>query len=148
MNPQSAEEAIDARYTELAEKLGALNFQRRQAGELNKNLLKSFIHEGLQCKALPSQYHYKESAAHDATRAAEVHHRGGGGGGSHYNLAGSKQFQKGLRLKGVVARHSKQAAIRNGRDGGPSAGSGPPTGGKLNKKARLKRKQSLARDDI
>ena len=30
-------------------------------------------------------------------------------------MAGTKQFQKGVRVKGVVARHSKQAAIRNGQ---------------------------------
>jgi len=39
-----------------------------------------------------------------------VHHWGAGGGGSHYHTAGSKQFQKGVRIKGVISRHSKQGA--------------------------------------
>jgi hypothetical protein len=146
-NPQSAEEAVDSKYMLLAEQLGQLNFKRRQAGELNKSLLQSFIHEGLQCKALPAQFHFKENAAHDAARASEVHHRGGGGGGSHYNMAGTKQFLAGLRLKGVVARHSKQAAKRNGPTvrGGAS---GPPVAGKQSKKSRLRNKASMAREDI
>lgn len=144
LNPASAEEAIDARYSELADELAQLNFKKRQAGELNNNLLKSYMHQGPQCKALPAQFEYKESAAFDKTRAAQVHHFGGGGGGSHYHLAASKQFQKGLRLKGVVARHSKQAALRNG----PAGLAGPPTAGKLSKKSRLRKKQSMARAEI
>lgn len=144
LNPQSAEEAVDSRYSELAEELAEMNFKKRMQGELHKTLLSSAMRAGPQCKALPAQYQYKESAAFDKTRAAVVHHFGGGGGGSHYHLAASKQFQKGLRLQGVVARHSKQAAIRNG----PAGASGPPAAGKLSKKARLRRKQSLARDDI
>ena len=35
---------------------------------------------------------------------------GGFGGGAHYTMAGSKQFQKGVRVKGVVSRHSVQGA--------------------------------------
>ena len=30
--------------------------------------------------------------------------------GSHYNMAGSRQYQKGVRVKGTVLRHSKQGA--------------------------------------
>lgn len=66
-------------------------------------------------KALPGQYYYKQNEAHDTTMSAVRHHFGAGGGGSHYHMAGSVQFQKGLRLKGVVSRHSKQAAVRNGK---------------------------------
>ena len=32
---------------------------------------------------------------------------------SHYVMAGGVQFQRGCRVKGVVSRHSRQAAIRN-----------------------------------
>ena len=39
-----------------------------------------------------------------------MHHWGAGGGGSHYHTAGSKQFLKGVRIRGVVSRHSKQGA--------------------------------------
>lgn len=62
-------------------------------------------------KAIASTYHTKIMAAHDKRAAANVHHTG-----SHYVMAGSKQFQKGVRVKGVVSRHSKQAAKRNGQN--------------------------------
>jgi hypothetical protein len=61
-------------------------------------------------KANPSTYYTKEMPAHDKLAAANVHHTG-----SHYVMAGSKQFQRGVRVKGVVSRHSKQAAVRNGK---------------------------------
>jgi hypothetical protein len=56
-------------------------------------------------KAIPSQYVYKPDAADNAAKRAIVHHTG-----SHYHMAGSKQFQLGVRVKGVVSRHSKQGA--------------------------------------
>ena len=64
-------------------------------------------------KANPSTYYCKEKPAHDEYAAANVHHTG-----SHYVMAGTKQFLKGVRVKGVVSRHSKQAAIRNGNNAG------------------------------
>ena len=30
--------------------------------------------------------------------------------GAHYTMAGSRQFQKGVRVKGAISRHSKQGA--------------------------------------
>lgn len=39
-----------------------------------------------------------------------LHMWGGGGGGSHYWGAGSKQYNKGNKVKGVVLRHSRQGA--------------------------------------
>lgn len=62
-------------------------------------------------KVNPSTYYYREDPAHDAYAAANIHHTG-----SHYVMAGTKQFLKGVRVKGVVSRHSKQAAIRNGNN--------------------------------
>ena len=61
-------------------------------------------------KALAAQYAHKAGFADNAARRAIVHHWGAGGGGSHYHTAGSKQFLKGVRIKGVVSRHSKQGA--------------------------------------
>ena len=61
-------------------------------------------------KANASTYYTKEMPAFDKVVAANVHHTG-----SHYVMAGSKQFQRGVRVKGVVSRHSKQAAVRNGQ---------------------------------
>ena len=61
-------------------------------------------------KALAAQFTTKAQFADNAARRAVVHHWGAGGGGSHYHTAGSKQFLKGVRVKGVVSRHSKQGA--------------------------------------
>ena len=61
-------------------------------------------------KALPGQYTFKADFADNAAARAVVHHWGAGGGGSHYHMAGSKQFLKGVRVKGVVSRHSRQGA--------------------------------------
>jgi pre-60S factor REI1 len=61
-------------------------------------------------KALAAQFTTKAGFADNAARRAIVHHWGAGGGGSHYHTAGSKQFLKGVRIKGVVSRHSKQGA--------------------------------------
>lgn len=60
---------------------------------------------GIESKAIPSQYHYKPDEADNAAKRAIVHHTG-----SHYHMAGSRQFQRGVRVKGVVSRHSKQGA--------------------------------------
>lgn len=72
-------------------------------------------------KALASQFVFKANAAHDATARAEVHHFGGGGGGSHYNMAGSKQQMKGVKVKGVISRHSRQGAKVQGAKQNPVA---------------------------
>ena len=56
-------------------------------------------------KALPSQFVYQPSPADNAAARAIVHHTG-----SHYHMAGGVQFQRGVRVKGVVSRHSKQGA--------------------------------------
>lgn len=48
-------------------------------------------------------YYKPRQAADNAANRAEVHHTA-----SLNMMAGSKQFQKGVRVKGVVARHSKQ----------------------------------------
>jgi hypothetical protein len=51
----------------------------------------------------PVYYYTKPKAADNAANRAQVHHTN-----SLNNMAGSKQFQKGVRVKGVVSRHSKQ----------------------------------------
>jgi hypothetical protein len=56
-------------------------------------------------KALPSQFVFKQDAADNKHTRAIRHHTG-----SHYHMAGSKQFQKGIRVKGVISRHSRQVS--------------------------------------
>ena len=77
-------------------------------------LSRSLMHDSTMnqsSKAVASTFYHQIAPAHDAYAAANVHHTG-----SHYVMAGSKQFQKGVRVKGVVSRHSKQAAKRNGQN--------------------------------
>jgi hypothetical protein len=76
--------------------------------KMNKLLARSAAHatkSGGASKALPSQYVHQPKAADNAAKRAIVHHTG-----SHYVMAGSKQFQKGVRVKGVISRHSQQGA--------------------------------------
>lgn len=112
--------------------------------------------KGIGSKALPSQYHYKPDEADNAAKRAIVHHTG-----SHYHMAGSRQFQRGVRVKGVVSRHSTQGAkmqaarsakrnavtaredargIRSegGNKGGSSSGGGAAGGGGKKKKKKNK----------
>ncbi len=51
----------------------------------------------------PVYYYTEPKAANNAANRAVVHHTA-----SLNVMAGSKQFQKGVRVKGVVSRHSKQ----------------------------------------
>jgi hypothetical protein len=51
----------------------------------------------------PVYYYTKPKAADNVANRAVVHHTA-----SQNVMAGSKQFQKGVRVKGVVSRHSKQ----------------------------------------
>ena len=74
-------------------------------------LLRSFAAAKGTSKALASSYVHKADFADNKHARALTHHGYGGfGGGAHYTMAGSKQFQKGVRVKGVVSRHSVQGA--------------------------------------
>jgi len=86
--------------------------KRLQAAE-NKMLNIAAMHESNAnqgSKAIASQYYHRQFETFDKTAAAVRHHTG-----SHYVMAGGVQFQRGERVKGVVSRHSKQAAVRNGK---------------------------------
>jgi hypothetical protein len=71
----------------------------------NKFLAREFQGKKGECKAIPSNYVYQPCSADNAAKRAIVHHTG-----SHYHMAGSRQFQKGVRVKGTISRHSKQGA--------------------------------------
>eukprot|EP00927_Polykrikos_kofoidii_P072384 TRINITY_DN68504_c0_g1_i1.p1 TRINITY_DN68504_c0_g1~~TRINITY_DN68504_c0_g1_i1.p1 ORF type:complete len:527 (+),score=141.41 TRINITY_DN68504_c0_g1_i1:66-1646(+) len=53
---------------------------------------------------------YKQKEVDNKAMRAVVHHWGAGGGGSHYHSAGTKAYNKGNKVKGVVLRHSVQGA--------------------------------------
>lgn len=68
-----------------------------------KLLKKSAMFEKQESKANPSTFAHKINEADNAEKRAIVHHTS-----SHYHMAGSVQFQRGVRVKGTVSRHSKQ----------------------------------------
>jgi len=107
------EHAKELAIAQLKKRTAEIIQQRRTCSQLAKwhQLAKG------NSKAIASTYVYKPNFAFNASRAAIVHHWGGGGGGSHYHSAGTKLFNKGFRLRGVVMRHSHQAALRNGKAG-------------------------------
>jgi hypothetical protein len=77
----------------------------RDQAKMNRLLARSAMMAKGNSKAISSTYVHKEKHADNAAARAVVHHTG-----SHYVMAGGKQFQKGLRVKGVISRHSKQGA--------------------------------------
>jgi hypothetical protein len=57
-------------------------------------------------KAIASTYVYKPGAADNKHRRAIVHHAG-----SHFHMAGSRQFHRGVRVKGVKFRSRRGANL-------------------------------------
>lgn len=81
---------------------------REQQLQLNRLLARSARQSkngGNTTKAIASQFAPQVRAADNAAARAVVHHAG-----SHYHMAGGVQFQRGVRVKGVVSRHSQQGA--------------------------------------
>lgn len=106
---------VELRYTipSLENKLNMMNIiesvkDKKQNKIMMKNLVKDSGISG--SNAIPSQFYHKKDEVNDTTANAYRHHTS-----SHYVMAGGVQFQRGCRLKGVVSRHSRQAAIRNGK---------------------------------
>jgi hypothetical protein len=98
----------ELRYTIPSLQLENIEYMKKQNNtlKLNKYLVKE---NKTGAKAIASQYYHKKDVVNDTTANANRHHTS-----SHYVMAGGVQFQRGCRVKGVVSRHSRQAAIRNG----------------------------------
>ena len=81
--------------------------QKKAQADYNRQLARAaqMAPKNSTSKAIPSQYTYKPGPADNAAKRAIVHHSN-----SHYHMAASKQFNKGVRVKGVISRHSKQGA--------------------------------------
>jgi len=84
---------------------------RKQDKHHNKQIQCMTSINNAESKVIPSQYYHKKDVVNDTTANANRHHTS-----SHYVMAGGVQFQRGCRVKGVVSRHSRQAAIRNGKN--------------------------------
>eukprot|EP00747_Dinoflagellata_sp_TGD_P080458 gnl/TRDRNA2_/TRDRNA2_160902_c0_seq1.p1 gnl/TRDRNA2_/TRDRNA2_160902_c0~~gnl/TRDRNA2_/TRDRNA2_160902_c0_seq1.p1 ORF type:complete len:520 (-),score=62.98 gnl/TRDRNA2_/TRDRNA2_160902_c0_seq1:43-1602(-) len=93
-------------FRDLEKKLAVRAEMKRR----NNVLVKSSAFAKGNSKAISSIFSFKAAFADNKARRAVVHHWGGGGGGSHYHMAGSKQFLKGNKVKGVISRHSRQGA--------------------------------------
>ena len=68
---------------------------------------------------------FKEDCADNKhARALQHHGYGGGSGGAHFTMSGSKQFHKGVRIKGLAQRKAgkaKEQAARNKANRGNSS---------------------------
>ena len=105
--------------------LGAAVALREEAKRRHGVLVSSFAFAKGTSKALASSYVHKADFADNKHARAITHHGYGGfGGGAHYTMAGSKQFQKGVRVKGVVSRHSVQGARLGAARRNKAAGNG------------------------
>ena len=101
---RTEELAVNRIEDKLRAKLKAMQDIKNQQ-EDNKLLARLAANAKGSSKAISSQFVYKPDAADNAEKRAIVHHTG-----SHYHMAGSRQFQRGVRVKGVVSRHSQQGA--------------------------------------
>ena len=89
------------RQGRLAAKVAA----RAEAKARHRLLLRSAAVANGTSKALASGYvHKADFADNKHARALQHHGYGGFGGGAHFTMGHSKQFQKGVRVKGVVLR--------------------------------------------
>ena len=105
--PPNASRVLAASHADLAAQVA----QRAARQAEHRLLLGSFARAGGTSKALASSYVHKADFADNKHARAITHHGYGGfGGGAHYTMAGSRQFQRGVRVKGVVSRHSVQGA--------------------------------------
>jgi hypothetical protein len=110
-NPTTTTTNLAIRRIELSQKHGgaAQDVMNRKQQKINALLARSARassnKNGSTSKAIASQYAHKQAPADNAAARAVVHHTG-----SHYHMAGGVQFQRGVRVKGVISRHSKQGA--------------------------------------
>lgn len=94
------QEVLEANIDTLQQKLDAYRKHKEHCQLMCKqyNLAKG------NSKAIASQYVFKQDAADNARRRANVHHAG-----SHYHMQAARTMQFG-RQKGLMARHSSQGA--------------------------------------
>jgi hypothetical protein len=95
-----APKLLEAKESEVQAKLAAMKQRKENFQMLNEQ---QQLHHGEGSKALPAQYYHKQDAADNPRARANVHHAG-----SHYHMAASRQQSHGVKVQGVVARHSSQ----------------------------------------
>jgi hypothetical protein len=107
---------------DLSDKMSLTQAQRKMQGIM----VRSQAFAKGSSKAIASQFYSKQGQADNAAARALIHHGyGGGGGGAHFTMHASKQFNKGIRVKGVVSRKAKggtkmQAAANKSNRGNAS----------------------------
>lgn len=86
---------------------GKMSLQQAQK-KMNGLMVRSQTFSKGNSKAIASQFCFKQGAADNAAARSLQHHGYGGfGGGAHFTMHASKQFNKGIRVKGVVSRKAK-----------------------------------------
>jgi pre-60S factor REI1 len=84
---------------------------RAEAKKRHGVLTRSFAFSGQNSKAISSAFQFKADPADNKHARAITHHWGAGGGGSHYHMAGSVQFQRGVTTAGALTRGSATSHI-------------------------------------
>ena len=98
--------ALQASSTRLARQLAL----RRATRQTNALLLRSMALADGTSKAIASTYRFKADFADNKhARAIQHHGYGGFGGGAHFTMSGSRQFHKGVKLKGIIQRKAGKA---------------------------------------
>ena len=98
---------------------------RQENKRRNGTLVRSAAFAKVNSKAISATYTFKEDCADNVhARALQHHGYGGYGGGAHFTMSGSRQFHKGVRIKGLAQRKAgkaKEQAARNKANRGNSA---------------------------
>ena len=130
------QEVMEANLDTMAQKLAAYNRHKENCHLICQQ---HALAKG-NSKAIPSQYVFRQDAADNSRRRANVHHAG-----SHYHMQAARTMQFG-RQKGLMARHSSQGArlqasrMAAKEVGRMQQGGGDMRVGKTSKKSNMKRR--------
>ena len=106
LNPGLVGEVLARRTAERDREVVEIRNRLMARAEADRALAKHMRNAALfakgNSKSLPANFVHKKKEADNKRARANVHH-----GNAHYNFSGSKQFQKGVRVKGIVQRKAK-----------------------------------------
>ena len=90
---------------------------REETKKRNGALVKSAAFAKGNSKAISATYTFKEDCAdNEHARALQHHGYGGYGGGAHFTMSGSRQFHKGVRIKGIAQRKAGKCKVQAARN--------------------------------
>ena len=106
LNPDLVGEVLARRTAERDREVMEIRNRLMARAEADRALARDMRNAALfakgNSKSLPANFVHKQKEADNKRARANVHHAN-----AHYNFSGSKQFQKGVRVKGIVQRKAK-----------------------------------------